>query len=76
MKINNNKLKLNKKIIKKNDSHSFSFNKKLKLNKKGEMPFWLVSMIIILATMIVILIIISISGGRLNEFTEWLERIF
>jgi hypothetical protein len=66
----------NKKIIKNNDSHSFSFNKKIKLNKKGEMPFWLVSMIIVLATMIVVLIIISISGGRLNEFIEWLGSVF
>lgn len=48
----------------------------IKWNKKGEMPFWLVSMIIVLATMIVLLIIISVSGGRLYEFIDWLGGVF
>ena len=47
-----------------------------KLNKKGDIPFWLVMVIIILVTMIALLLIITATGGKLNEFIEWLSNVF
>jgi hypothetical protein len=46
------------------------------MNKKAELPFWLVSVIIILLGLIVVMIILSASGGKMHEFLDWLEGVF
>ena len=48
----------------------------MKMNKKADIPFWLVMTIIILASMIVLIIIITAAGGKMQEFLEWLTNIF
>jgi len=46
------------------------------MDKKGEMLWWLAFAIIVLATLIVLLVIVGISGGKFSEFVNWLESIF
>ncbi len=46
------------------------------MDKKADVPFWLVMTILILASMIVLILIISASGGKMQEFTDWLSNIF
>lgn len=46
------------------------------MNKKAEMPFWLVMTIITLVTMVVILIFIGLAGGKFNDFVDWLSSVF
>jgi len=41
------------------------------MDKKGELPFWLIMAILILVTLIVMLIIVGAAGGKLHEFTDW-----
>lgn len=46
------------------------------MNKKGDIPFWLMMTIVILLSMIVILLILTASGGKMQEFLGWLEDFF
>ena len=46
------------------------------MNKKGDMPFWLVMAIVVIVTMIVILVFIGLAGGRFNAFADWLSGVF
>jgi hypothetical protein len=58
---------LHKKIIKKNDSHSFSFNKKLKLNKKGIYSILSAFLLIIVTLIVIIGLVFIISSMALFE---------
>ena len=46
--------------------------KSLKMNKKADLPFWMVMLIWILLGAFVILIIVGIERGKLLEFLDWL----
>jgi hypothetical protein len=48
----------------------------IKMEKKAEMPFWLVKMVIALALMLILLIIITTAGGFNFEFLDWLKGWF
>jgi hypothetical protein len=47
-----------------------------KMDKKGDMPFWLVMMILILAGLVVVLLIIFAASGKLQDFLAWLTEVF
>lgn len=46
------------------------------MDKKGDIPFWLVMTIIILISLIVVLLIIYGASGKITEFYEWLRSMF
>jgi hypothetical protein len=48
----------------------------INMEKKAEMPFWLVKLVIALALMFILLIIITTASGYNFEFLDWLKDWF
>jgi len=46
------------------------------MNKKADMPYWLVMTIIVLLGLVVMLIIVGAAGGKLGDFANWLADRF
>jgi hypothetical protein len=46
-----------------------------RFGKKAEIPHWLVMLIYILISLFVILILIGLFSGKMNDFLDWLENI-
>jgi len=42
------------------------------INKKGEMPFWLMMLIWALVGLVVVLIILKTQSGKFTVFLDWL----
>jgi hypothetical protein len=49
--------------------------KRQRFGKKAEIPHWLVMLIYILISLFVILILIGLFSGKMNDFLDWLENI-
>jgi uncharacterized membrane protein len=45
---------------------------KYSMNKKGEMPWWLMMLIMSLVGLVVVLGMLAFSGGKLADFMAWL----
>jgi hypothetical protein len=46
------------------------------MNKKGDIPFWLIITILILVSLLVVLALIFGIKGKLGEFLAWLGDVF
>ena len=46
------------------------------MNKRGDIPFWLVTLILVLLGMIIIILLITAAGGKMQDFVRWIAGIF
>jgi hypothetical protein len=46
------------------------------MDKKGDIPFYLVMMILVLVSLIVVLFIIFAMSGKLQDFIAWLQEVW
>jgi uncharacterized membrane protein len=46
------------------------------MDKKGDMPFWVIMLIFSLITLVTILIIIGLAGNKVHGFLDWLSGVF
>ncbi len=46
------------------------------MNKKGDVPFWLVMTILVLVVFVILVVIVTQAGGYLQKFVQWMGDVF
>jgi len=45
------------------------------MNKRGDIPFWLIMTIIALITFVILVVIMTQAGGKLGGLMDWIRGI-